>query len=1069
MADTGKSPAKLKRPAWFRWGIRIGIVMVLYTIIGFFVVPAVIKSQMLKRLPGLVHREATIEQVKFNPYALSLTLRGFSLKETNGETFASVGEAYVNFQLSSIFRGKWTFSEISVKDPFAQVTYRADSTFNFADLLTNAAAAKPAGPPKPLPAVLVYRLIITNGAVGFNDLTRDTPFNRRIEPIQLNITGLTTGRGENSPYNIVARSDSGEVFSWRGTVGVNPVRSSGTIDFRGLRLPRYHPYSVDFTRFQIADGTLDLAADYSYDSSTNALNAEMTNGVVQLNNLDLQMSDSGQSVLKIPILAVRQISASLANHSARVGRIESSGGSEVGWRNPDGTLNLLSQLVPLHKQVRAAIITKVVTKVVTNVMAISPGAWSARVDEIAFDNYTLHMEDRVPPKPAVVDIDQLSFNIKGASVARNAPIDVALSMRIQKTGGISVTGQVTALPPSANLQLAITNLDLRVGQPYVDGIVKLVIAGGTLDVNGRARYGGPSATPMANFTGDVAVNHFTTTDDVLFKEFTRWDRLAVSGINMDVQPNRVQVGEVRFTGLNGSVIIGPDKRMNLQTILRKEVPAGAAATSEPATAATNATSIPLPPVQLDSLVLENTSIHFADQSIEPHCTFDVAEFGGTVTGLSSALNTTASLDVKGRVDPGSPFTVSGRINPLSGNLFADVTVAATNTQLTAFSPYTEKFAGRPLEKGKVSLAVHYLINKKDLKSENSIFVDQLTLGAKNNSPDATSLPVKLAIALLKDRNGRIELDVPVAGRIDDPKFRVAPIIWQVVVNVMVKAATSPFSLLGAMFGGGGEELSYVDFAPGQKEIPGAETNKLEKLAKALYERPELSVEITGSVDPPKDRDALAHIKLEEQIRAVWQKEQMGGSNAAPPAQAAEFDPATRQRLLERVYENIFGHPPMPATNEIVAAPATNAAPVAPKSPATVAASPARTKRSPPAHLGELLVNWRGPSVETTAAAESTNLARVQTRTANSAPAGAASTNSAPVAAIADAADLENQLLQKMTVSDDDLRELMQSRAAQVQSYLLQSQKVTGDRLFVIAPRPIGPSFTGQDRVNLSLE
>lgn len=1065
MAVESKPPAKPKRPAWLRWGIRLGIVVVLYTIVGFLVVPAIIKSQMLKRLPALTHRAAALEQVKFNPYALSLTLRGFSLKETNGDDFVSFGELYINFQLSSIFRGKWTFAEISLKDPFAQITYRADGTFNFADLLTNAPAAQPAGPPKPPPPVLVYRLSITNGAVGFTDLTRDTPLTRRIEPIQLDISGLTTGRDQKSPYTIIARTDSGEVFSWRGNVTVNPVRSAGTFELRGLRLPRYHPYSVDYSRFQIADGTLDVAADYRYDSSTNALDAEITNGVVQLNHLDLQMSDSSESVLKIPMLAVRQISASLANNTAHVGRIESSGGFELGRRNADGTLNLLSQLVPLHKRVRAAI-----AATLTNVPALPSRPWSARIDEIAFDNYTLHLEDRVPARPAALDIDKLGFTIKGISTASNTPIDVALSLRIQQTGGINVTGQVTALPPSANLQLAITNLDLRVAQPYVDGFVKLVIAGGTLDVNGKARYAGAAGAPMANFTGDVALNHFNTTDDVLFKEFTRWDRLAVTGINLDVQPNRVQVGEVRFTGLNGSVIIGPDKRMNLQTILRKETPAGTAATAASATTPAAATPAPMPPVELGSLVLEDTAIHFADQSIEPHCTFDVKEFGGSISGLSSALNTTANVDVKGKVDAGSPFTVSGRINPLSGDLFVDVAVAFTNTQLTAFSPYTEKYAGRPLEKGKLSFAVHYLINKKDLKSENGFFIDQLTLGAKNNSPDATSLPVKLAIALLKDRNGRIQLDVPVSGRIDDPKFRVGPIIWQVVVNLMVKAATSPFSLLGAMFGGGGEELSYVDFAPGQTGFVATETNKLDKLAKALYERPGLSLEITGSVDPPKDRDALAHVKLEDQIRALWHQEQMAASNAPAQMQAVELDAATRQRLVERLYENVFGHPPSGATNQTVVAPGTNAPPALPKAPAVAAvAGTAPEPRSQPAHLGAMLVHWHGPGTGTAAPAPNA-VARVVARTGPAQPAAVTSvTPAVPAAAPTDSADLETQLLQKITVTDDDLRELMQSRSASVQSYLLQSQKVTGDRLFIIAPRPIGPSFTGQDRVNLTLE
>ena len=272
--------------------------------------------------------------------------------------------------------------------------------------------------------------------------------------------------------------------------------------------------------------------------------------------------------------------------------------------------------------------------------------------------------------------------------------------------------------------------------------------------------------------------------------------------------------------------------------------------------------------------------------------------------LSSQLNTAATVDLKGNVDARSPFSVSGKINPLTGNLFADVTVTFTNTELTAFTPYMEKFAGRPLEKGKLSFAVHYLVNNKDLKAENGFFIDQLSAGAKNNSPDATHLPVKLAIALLRHCNGRIQSDVPVQGKIDDPKFKLGPIIWHVVVNLMEKAATSPFALLGSMFGGG-EELSYVEFAPGQSHYLETETNKLNTLAKALDERPSLSLEISGSTDPAQDRPVLARQKLEDQLKAIWMRESAASNNTAMTASDAVLSPP----IANGCFVNTTARPP----------------------------------------------------------------------------------------------------------------------------------------------------------------
>ena len=217
----------------------------------------------------------------------------------------------------------------------------------------------------------------------------------------------------------------------------------------------------------------------------------------------------------------------------------------------------------------------------------------------------------------------------------------------------------------------------------------------------------------------------------------------------------------------------------------------------------------------------------------------------------------------------------------------------------------EKYGGYPLQKGKLSLDLHYLIDQKQVTASNVFHLDRFTLGPKNNSPDATKLPVKLAVALLKDINGRIDLNVPVQGRLDDPKFRVAPIIWKVVVNLLVKAATSPFALLGGMFGGG-DELSFVEFQPGRAAIPESETNKLNTLIRALTNRPALNLEIAGAVHPTNDRPALARRKLELQIKTLHLQEQAGSSKPARSVDEVKLEPKEYERLLRQLYKKTIG-------------------------------------------------------------------------------------------------------------------------------------------------------------------
>jgi len=1025
-----------KMPRRTKWLIALGIAILLYTLIGFFVVPAVVKSQMLQRLPTLTKRQVAVERVKFNPYVLSLTIDGFSLKEPNGDVFSSFGELYVNFQLSSIFKRAWVFDEILLTDPFAQVTYLKDGTFNFANLINNPPSSPAPTPAKPLspPPVIVYHLIVTNGAVAFADLTRKTPFKILYQPINVHLTDFTTLRDKSSSYAITATGDSGESFGWTGDITVNPLRSSGAFQLTGLKLNKYKPYSQDYALFDIVDGQVDAAMDYRYDSATNALDLDVSNATVTLSRFQLKTPDTGEAVLTIPSLTVKQISASVARRTAEVGQIKSSGGSILVRQNPNGTINLLANLVPQPKTTPAA-----------QSAPVAGPPWTAKIDEIAFDNYFIQAEDKKPPKPATFNIDQLGFTLKNVSNVSNALVTVALNLRLQNTGLIGVNGDVVLMPLSADLQIGVTNLDLRMIQSYLDEQIKLAVTRGAVYVNGRARYmpDVPGA-PMVNFAGDVSLRNFGVTDEVLFNDMVTWDALEVTGIQADLQPLKLHVDQIKFSNPKNSVIIGPDHRINFMTMLPEKKTTSANSFPPPTTNS-------LPEFTLGALVFENASLHFADLSIEPNCTFDIQNSSGSIKNISSRVETPSALDVKGKIDQFSSFSISGKLNPIPDKLFVDVAVAFTNTVLTAFSPYTEKYAGRPLQKGKLSLALNYKIQQKALNASNYIFIDQLTLGAKNGSTNATKLPVKLAIALLKDRHGRILLDVPVQGRIDDPKFKLAPIIWGVVGNLIVKAATSPFSLLGAMFGGG-DQLSFVAFGPGLPDIPVTETNKLNTLAKALYERPELTLEINGSVDPATDRPEMVRAKFQRQIKTLYIKEMTDAGKPTVEVDSLKLEPADYAQLVAQAYSNTFGAYQPLGTNQTTNAAAPPPRPVPPPVP-VVKYSPSFT------HGASDMTFLSYPNYVVAAPPPAT----VET-------AKPASLSPSPVAlAQSDLANMEEQLLQKIEITADDFRQLMQDRAKQVESYLLQSGKVTADRLFITAPKPINATAKGETRVNLTLD
>ena len=1042
-----------KAPKRFKWTKRIVIALVIYAVVGFFIVPAIIKWQMLKRLPALTHRDAAVAKVRVNPFAFSLTIRGLALKETNGDVFSSFDEFYIRFRpLASLFRWSWTFSKISLQKPFAQITYRADGTFNFIDLIpTNAPTATPPPAPTPLvfPRVTIYSLVVSNGAVGFADLSRKEPFKTEFIPIDLNLTNLSTIRDRNSPYSFIVKTDTGESFGWSGTITVNPLGSSGKFRLGGLQLPKYATYAHDFARFDIAGGKLDVAAIYRYDSSTNPLDLTLSNAVVGLTGLVLKSPDNGETNIAIPSLTVSDVEASVVRQTARVGMVKSTGGSLLVRQEADGIINLLKLLI-----------------IPTNAPA-APGptngpldlsAWSARIDEIAFDNYSLTLQDKKLLHPAQLDMDQIGFDVKNISTASNAPVTAWASLRFAGTGTIGVKGTATILPPSADMQITLSNVDVRPIQPYVEEQATIALAGGTVDMHARAKYAAPGTNaPLLSFDGSLAVSNFNAVDDVLYKDFAKWDSLTVDGIKATALPNSLEVGKVDFVHLVTSIIMGTNHQPTFLTVVRKPPPD----TNAPAVPVTKApvslaeknpgaklAKIGLP-VKIGEVVFENDSVHYGDDFIEPHCSFDVAQIDGTITGLTTDPEASATVDIKGKVDDRSPFSIDGKLTPLSTNMDGNLIITFTNTELTPLSTYSEKYVGRPLSKGKLSFAITCSVTNFELKAQNDFYVDQLRLGAWNDSPDATHKPVKLAVDLLKDRNGRIILDVPVAGRIDDPKFRVAPVIWEVVDNLLLKVATSPFSLLGAAFGGG-EELSFVEFEPGRFGLPDSETNKLDKLAKALYAHPALSLEINGSVDTNRDLLPMAHLRLEEQLKSQWVKEQQAAGKPVVALEQVNLDPDERERLVKKMYKTQIGayQPSQAGTNQAGLNPET----------ARLAALLAVTAPEPSQLHGAVFLSKNAPK-------KKTKTAQPQT--------GEVAATGAPAVPLTrdqlELQDMEDQLAQRIDITSDDFRELMQKRANRVQAYLLQTGKVGGDRLFVTAPKAVNASFEGQDRANLTLD
>jgi Domain of Unknown Function (DUF748) len=303
--------------------------------------------------------------------------------------------------------------------------------------------------------------------------------------------------------------------------------------------------------------------------------------------------------------------------------------------------------------------------------------------------------------------------------------------------------------------------------------------------------------------------------------------------------------------------------------------------------------------------------NFADLSVQPNFATGIQGIEGTVLGLSSKENSRAKVNMHGAVDAFSPVDISGEVNLLSAALYTDVGLNFRNMELSVFNPYSGKFAGYNITKGKLTTEMHYKVEGRKLDAQHHITIDQLEFGDKTASKDAVSLPIKLAVALLKDRNGVINLDIPVSGTLDDPTFRLGPIIWKVIVNVLEKAVTAPFALLGALFGGG-PDLQFIDFRPGSADLDAAAMDKSRGMIKALNERPQLKIEVPIAWISELDRPALAEARLLTQVREIQSGKGSRKTSTAAAPDFEQLDPAAKVEILTQLYaKDVGGEPKFP--------------------------------------------------------------------------------------------------------------------------------------------------------------
>lgn len=469
--------------------------------------------------------------------------------------------------------------------------------------------------------------------------------------------------------------------------------------------------------------------------------------------------------------------------------------------------------------------------------------------------------------PAMIVLDDLSVALKGFSPNPDPPANFSVAATVNRKAGILVQGAFRPAPLLMEGDFTITDLPLAWAQPHLPTNVLLTLKDGRLGGKGNLRVRRtPENQTAATVKAEVSVDALAVEGPEPGTPFAAWDHLALEGLTVATSPLAVHADRLLLEKPVFDFTVFADKTSTITRILSPPA-SGASDAAAVQPSAPEAPQTQPPAFSLGALVVQQGDFQFTDKTINPDFNTQLHLEKLMVTGLTTRDFKSAGIIAEGAIDNDAPINITGVVNPLKDQLFVELTGKVSNMELSPFSPYAGKYIGNDIDKGKLTSAIQLKLEGNRLKSKNQVVIDQLTLGRKVASPDALNLPVGLAISLLKDRSGKIELNLPVSGRTDDPKFGIFKPVLNAVKQLILKAAASPFDLLGDLVGKK-EGLQFVEFAPGSAAIDDKGADKLKAVAVLMRERPGVKLDVTGYADVKKDREALAEAQVQAEVKAV---------------------------------------------------------------------------------------------------------------------------------------------------------------------------------------------------------
>lgn len=885
MTSMEKAPKKRRRLLW--WPVSLVLV---YALVGMLIVPAVAHRQILPLLQQRVSEQASVGEISFNPFALSVEIRDLVIRDARSELALAFDSLYGDVALLPLLRGEILLQDLRLDGFYLGVHRYSETESNIAQLIarwnataTPSSEAPPAQQAGALPQVEIVSLQVTGASFGISDDVPAVPFRVHLEAMDFALQNLST-----VPEHAAAQQSftlalgDGSQLRWQGDLAITPLSSKGELQVFGPLTDLAYRYFQADIPVALKGGWFDAGLTYEVSlDAAGELAARLENIHASLRELQIFSLQDAALLARLPNIELTGGELDLGQRLLQFDRLDLDDFEILAERFSNGEINFLRILPPA--QTTAA-------PVVAELASVPNDAaqWRVTITEAALERWRVRLQDALPQEP--VDI-ALALNARATNISNQAGarINVDTDMVLSSGGSLRAGGALTALPEFRyDGELTLMSLLLPVVQPYLEEFANIRLESGELGVEGSLQV----SSAQTSFSGGLRLQDLAITDTIQDEALLGIGALQIAAVDLLLgDALELGIGTVRLQQPYARIEIEADGTTNLSRLLK----APAASVEQEQSQAQAQETAAIPALRLDQLLIEDASADFSDSSLPLPFAVHMTHLGGEVSALSSRSSEPARVSLEGQVDEFGLASISGRLRPLDYSALTEIDLMFRNLDIPSLSPYVIKFAGRRIAGGDLDVDLSYKITQRQLSGANSMVMRDLELGERLPHPDALDLPLGLAIALLKDRKGVIDLDVPVSGDLDNPQFSYGSVIRRALANIIRNIATSPFRFLANLVGGAAEtDFGMLSFVPGRADLLPPEREKLVKLGSALLERPQLQLGLSGAYQLASDTAALQSSRFDARVQAALETLRQ---TAAPELTAS----AMRLQVLEQFY------------------------------------------------------------------------------------------------------------------------------------------------------------------------